>query len=285
MKEDKNKKPSLMDTFKEAAVSFGPGLVAGMGTKDPLQIYKIYSQDLQRHREEKQREFNREQSLQRSADASFEMMANKRRLEQADRRLSLEEAREKGKQERFDKRFSLLKEKESQLSNTQIAQLASFKNVQDQIKSIKELKFTVETGPAVGRYKPILQLFGVYAGDDWNKLTAETASVMANYVKSISGATVNKQEFDRLATVIPRMTDTNEQFNDKLIQFQRINDRTGGSLLKAIKEGQPLKREVVELMLENIDEKVELKDKLFDAKKNLDDALYEKKLREMNRGN
>ena len=116
------------------------------------------------------------------------------------------------------------------------------------------LKPGVNTGPFITRYGRFAQVMGIKnLSSDFVKLRTSTNSLLANYLKSISGAQVSAEEARRLYAVIPRIEDDDNVFNDKMVQFEKMAHIGGQSLLQAIASGQPLRRDQVDLILQNID--------------------------------
>lgn len=83
------------------------------------------------------------------------------------------------------------------------------------IDSVEAKKQGVDTGPAIGRWMSLRAKFGA---DDPRvaKLRAEVGSQVADYIKSISGATVNEAERAQLLENIPTMNDNDASFTQKL---------------------------------------------------------------------
>ena len=105
-------------------------------------------------------------------------------------------------------RIDLSRQKASQLSSKQIESLAAYKAVLADIENIKVLKPGVNTGPFITRYGRFAQVMGIKnLSSDFVKLRTSTNSLLANYLKSISGAQVSAEEARRLYAVIPRIED------------------------------------------------------------------------------
>lgn len=247
------KKPGLLETFQNAAAEFGPGLIAGMGTGDPKQIYEIYTRDRQNLRNEMQNKFNRKMSVERARQQMAQAEQQAIRINQAETRLDLE----RKKEARLAKLAALKEGKEAQLSGKQVEQLAAMSSVQRQIEDIKRLKETADTGPFVGRFQNLMDAIGIPQQKEFIGLRTQLASLLANYTKSISGAQVSEPERRRLENVIPTYVDQPKTFDDKMLQFERLVQIGGQATLDAIRTGQPLKTETALEMLRSLDMKLD----------------------------
>jgi len=292
MEDNKVKKPSLKESLSEAVQYMGPGLVAALGTKDPVQISNAYTESLKQLEADKQAEFNRQLKIEQNRFSNLDKVKPSYDFGFVDRKtgqtlkidknsgrtmtmggqifdrpediMEGETYRQKqvlpyreASTEQGQARIDLAKQKAAQLSDKQIQSLAAYKSVLADIENIKMLKPGVDTGPFVTRYARFAQTMGIAdVSDDFVKLRTSTNSLLANYLKSISGAQVSAEEARRLYAVIPRMEDDDNVFNAKMIQFEKMANIGGQSLMQAIASGQPLKREQIDLILQNIDTKV-----------------------------
>lgn len=297
MDEQDKKNKNIKNVFSEAMQYFGPGMIAAIGTRDPNEIYKAYIQGMTTMQNDEALELNRqariEQSrntlmrdLQPSYDLGFvdketgNVVKTDKRTGRAftlDNReipasnvVHEETYRQTHNLERRDIGLDIAQQgldlkslKESQLSDAQIKQHASFKHVLSTIEDIKNIKPNVATGPGIGRWNNFLALFG-QAPEDHIALTSATSAVLANYGKSVSGTAVNKHERDLFLKVIPRVSDTDEDFMVKTKQFEKLVKAGGMEFLEAIQTGQPLRQDFARKLLTLIDKDVVLSQKIKD---------------------
>lgn len=277
-------KPNLKQTMTEALQYMGPGLISALGTKDPKEISNAYSQAMKQMEDDKTAELNRQVSIERNRpnfDFGFVDKQTGRTLKidkntgnaftmgdesfarpqdivegetfRQSKTLPFRDASVAQGQERID----LSRQKAGQLSNKQIESLAAYKSILVDIDNIKMLKPGVNTGPFITRYGRFAQIMGISdVSDDFVRLRTSTNSLLANYLKSISGAQVSAEEARRLYAVIPRIEDDDNVFEAKLKQFEKMANIGGQSLLQAIASGQPLRREQVDMILQTVDKKV-----------------------------
>lgn len=291
MKNEKEK-PDLKQSLTEALTYMGPGLVAALGTKDPVQISNAYTESLKQLEADKQAEFNRQlrveqnrlrnidnirpsydfgfvdrktgQTLKIDKNSGKTMTMGGQIFDRPEDIMEGETYRQKqvlpfrqASTEQGQARIDLAKQKAAQLSDKQIQSLAAYKSILADIENIKMLKPGVNTGPFISRYGRFAQVMGIQdLSGDFVKLRTSTNSLLANYLKSISGAQVSAEEARRLYAVVPRIEDDDNVFNDKLVQFEKMAHIGGQSLMQAIASGQPLKREQIDIILQNIDTKV-----------------------------
>ena len=132
--------------------------------------------------------------------------------------------------------------------------MSNVKSVLNDIKRLKQLKPGVNTGPIAARLQQFGQVFGIrQASDDFIQLRTVSTNLVANYLKSISGAQVSDKEAKRLANVIPRITDDDNEFNAKLKEFERLVKIGGNEFLNAVATGQPLRQELAIQLASQID--------------------------------
>ena len=130
--------------------------------------------------------------------------------------------------------------KDAQLSDGQVKRFEEMDSVARSIDRIDELQDKVATGMGIGRFQS-LQQFADAAPKEFTQMRSETTAVLANYVKSISGAQVSVQEAERLATVIPSVNDAPGVFEMKLKTFKTIVNSNKAAFKRAVLSGQPLK--------------------------------------------
>lgn len=290
----------LKDSFADALVNLGPGLAAAMGTKDPMQIYQAYIQGVQQMDKNEEARFNRslklaklnQESLSKdkpSYDFGFvdkqsgEVLkidkntgrAFNMRGELFDRPADIVE----GETFRLDKslpyrnravtvsetRAQLEAAKAEQLTPKEIEKMGSIQQVRYQIDRIRSLKEGADTGPIANLWGKFTSTFKPeWTPTNYNELRTETASLLANYIKSMSGVNTSATERTMLMNVVPRVEDNDEEFVRKLNQFEKIVQAGGESFLLAVNTGTPLKRETVDKILEVMDFKIPKKQQIKD---------------------
>jgi hypothetical protein len=317
MDEQDKKNKSLKNVFGEAMQYFGPGMIAAIGTKDPMEIHRAYIQGMTMMRQDEELELNRqvriEQSraelmrqLQPSYDLGFvdkvtgNVVKTDKRTGQAftldgteipAANVMHEETYRQGKSltRRDDTigiqrdTLDLKKLKASELSDKQVSQHAAVKKVLATIEDIKRLKPGVNTGPVAAKWQGFLALFGK-APSDFVQMKTATTTVIANYIKSMSGTAVSNQERRLLMNAIPRVEDDDKTFNDKIMQFERLVKIGGAEFLAAIETGQPLRQELTQKMLQGIDRSVLIGQQMKDDssfESMLDEVLKLKNLEKM----
>lgn len=167
-------------------------------------------------------------------------------------KLGLDRGAEARREKQLDlntKKFGLSEKQAGQLSGKQVDQLKDMNNVGLSIDRIEELRQEVNTGPLAGRVQSMAQ-WADAAPESFNKMKAQTASTLSNYVKSISGAQVAEAEAIRLQAVIPSVNDAPGVFKSKLDEFKKIVDMNKKAFAQAITTGQPLKAGAVKGLLE-----------------------------------
>ena len=285
-------KPNLKQSLAEAVEYMGPGLIAALGQRDPVAISNAYTQSIQQLEKDKEAEFNRQlkieqnrlkdldkvkpsydfgfvdsktgQTLKIDKNSGRTMTMGGQIFDRPEDIMEGETYRQKqilphrvAATDQGQQRIDLAKQKTAGLSDKQVQSLSSYKAVLGDIEEIKRLKPGVNTGPFISRWNRFTQVLGFQdMSSDFVKLRTSTNSLLANYLKSISGAQVSAEEARRLYAVVPRIEDDDNVFNDKLVQFEKMAHLGGQAFLQAIASGQPLRRDQIDLILQNIDTKV-----------------------------
>jgi hypothetical protein len=156
-------------------------------------------------------------------------------------------ARQAKSLERTDKKIAMSEiklkhgiKKDTQLSDPQVKRLEEMNVVNSAIDRIKALQKEVSTGLGVSQFQSLAE-FADAAPKEFTAMKSETTSVLADYVKSISGAQVSVQEAKRLQGVIPSTNDAPDVFDAKLKTFKRIVEANKTAFKNAIISGQPMK--------------------------------------------
>ena len=297
-------KKGLKDSFVDALISLGPALTAGAGSKNPTDIYNAYVQGVTQMEKREQDRFNRTYKIAQLRGTLEDRGRPNYDLGFVDKKsgqvLKIDkntgqaydmqgeifgrpedivegETYRQGKSLPFRDRAVTVSETKAQLAADQAQALtpkqienhAAVRQVKYQIERIRNLKEGVDTGPVAAKYGAFLAMFD-RAPKGFSALRVETGSVLANYVKSISGAQVSDKEMDRLMHVIPRLSDQDTEFVDKLNQFEKIVDVGGTTFLEAIRSGSPLKRETIDAILEVIDPQIDRKQEMTDNNAQID---------------
>ena len=308
MDEQDKKNKSLKNVFGEAMQYFGPGMIAAIGTRDPKEIHRAYIQGMTMMQKDEELELNRqvriEQSrtelmrqLQPSYDLGFVDKATGN-VVKTDKRTGRaftldgteipaanvmhEETYRQGKSlTRRDDTIGIQRDtldlkrlKASELSDKQVSQHASVRKVLSTIQMIKDLKPNVNTGPVAARWQGFLSTFGA-ASDDFVQLKTATTTVIANYIKSMSGTAVSNQERRLLMNAIPRAEDDDKTFEAKVAQFEKLVKVGGTEFLAAIETGQPLRQDLAQKMLQGLDRDILIGQQMKD------DASFESVLDEV----
>lgn len=137
-----------------------------------------------------------------------------------------------------DKSLQQTQKKIEQVSERAAEKLGKLKTLENQLNEVKNLKKNVNTGVFTNLYNNLAGTFvsGEIPSKERNKLKSLTGSVLAEYIKSISGAAVTNEEAARLLAVVPNMNDDDKIFNDKLDQFQKILNSSKEEKIKAIQD-------------------------------------------------
>lgn len=295
-----NNRKGLKDSFADALVSFGPGLAAAMGTKDPMQIYNAYIQGVTAMDKAEEDRFNRSlkvaqlnQKLMDKGRPSYDMGFVDKKSGQVlkldkntgnaytmqgeifDRPEDIVE----GETYRLDKslpyrdravnvsetRVQLEAAKATQLTPKEVDRLGSINQVKYQLHRIRNLKEGADTGPIANLWGKFTATFKPeWTPKNFNELRVETESLLANYIKSMSGVQTSAAERNMLMNVVPRMNDDDDTFLAKIKQFEKIVEVGGQSFLEAISTGSPLKRDTVDLILNTMDPRIPKKTQIGD---------------------
>lgn len=78
-----------------------------------------------------------------------------------------------------------------------------------------------ETGPIIGRINNLLFRWG-FSGPEISTLQSELGTLLASYVRSVSGAQVHVQEFDRLRVLLPQMVQRGDTFKALIDRYRRM---------------------------------------------------------------
>jgi len=160
----------------------------------------------------------------------------------------------------FDrKKFNLEIQKLSEVSGKQQETVDGLIGVSKDIEEISRLSKDTVTGPVLGRLQSIGGVFGV-GSSNFQQLKSRTGSLLANYVKSISGAQSSDKEAVRLQSIIPGVNDSKLEFDAKLTQLKKIQGANIEGFSLAVSTGQPLKKETIKKILEVLDKKDESKE-------------------------
>jgi len=135
---------------------------------------------------------------------------------------------------------TLKEEKAKELSEQQVKSYKGFKSAQKSIARIRDLKSKVDTGP-IAKLIQSGKEFADVASPKAVALKAETESLVADYIKAISGAQASELEVARLKRVSPTFGDNDKVFKNKLDQFEKIMSANEEALNEAIRTGQPLR--------------------------------------------
>ena len=142
--------------------------------------------------------------------------------------------------------------KDAQVSGKQQETVSGLAGVMRDIDEISRLKEGTSIGPFSGRLQSVGAVFGI-GTDNFVQLKSRTSSVLANYVKSISGAQSSDKEAVRLSSIVPSVNDSELVFKNKLEQLKKINGANIAGFTEALRSGQPLKKETVKALLKVLD--------------------------------
>lgn len=151
-----------------------------------------------------------------------------------------------------EKKFGFDKQKAAQLSDSQINKITDLNSTEEAVKEITSLFSDAKTGPIIGRVQSLGQLLDE-APSVFNKLKAEASAARLAYQRATSGLQVNEKEMQLIGSIIPSENDAPNVFKDKLEVFQRIVSQHKKSFAAAISYGQPLKQEVIQSIMEEVD--------------------------------
>lgn len=151
-----------------------------------------------------------------------------------------------------EKKFGFDKQKAAQLSDSQINKITDLNSTEEAVKEITSLFSDAKTGPIIGRVQSLGQLLDE-APSVFNKLKAEASAARLAYQRATSGLQVNEKEMQLIGSIIPSENDAPNVFKDKLEVFQRIVSQHKKSFAAAISYGQPIKQEVIQSIMEEVD--------------------------------
>jgi hypothetical protein len=104
-----------------------------------------------------------------------------------------------------------------------------------------------KTGGAIeGRLKRVMSAFGLSPGKSFTDLKVETRLFFSRYMKSLSGVAVRPDERALLEEAIPKDSDSEQLFLDKLRKFKEISNRIFRDKAELIKLSNPMKAEAVD---------------------------------------
>lgn len=169
-----------------------------------------------------------------------------------ERRQEVSIAERRKSRELAEKKFGFDKQKASQLSDSQINKITDLNSTEEAVKEITSLFSDAKTGPIIGRVQSLGQLLDE-APSVFNKLKAEASAARLAYQRATSGLQVNEKEMQLIGSIIPSENDAPNVFKDKLEVFQRIVSQHKKSFAAAISYGQPLKQEVIQSIMEEVD--------------------------------
>jgi len=151
--------------------------------------------------------------------------------------------KEINKQKRFVETQNRVKTEHAQLSDKQVDKLgdliASYRSAND----IKGMRALNSVGPVEGRLKKAWTDMGFKGNPDFVKLKTEVGTLLASYMKSISGVAISEPEAQRLEKLIPSLKEDKANFLAKLDVFQKQLVRSIESQVDIISIGQPLRAE------------------------------------------
>ena len=235
--------PQIIGGLAGAAIEGTTGAVAGIDSAGKMRDAFLSHKDKQLDREARTGTSETERRRLDIAEANLGLRKDKQTLD-----LAGEKRRNKKLDLDIDK-FGLTTKQAGQLSGKQTDQLKDMNSVELSIDRIEELRKETNTGPLAGRVQSMAQ-WADAAPESFNKMKAQAASTLSNYVKSISGAQVAEAEAVRLQSVIPSVNDAPGVFKDKLEEFKKIVQMNKQAFAQAIATGQPLKAGAVKGLLE-----------------------------------
>jgi hypothetical protein len=168
-----------------------------------------------------------------------------RKLQQTDEKIDQSDTRIKQAEQREERMTDMFKNKKIQqdeLSDKQTEQIAELNNIENIANRIKEIKPKVNTGPVASRLKDLssaaLGDTGPGVSQDFIALRQLTGINLADYIKSISAATVTDKERQILIKNIPNMNDDDTTFNTKMKEFEKTLNEVKQTKLANIKKFQ-----------------------------------------------
>lgn len=168
-----------------------------------------------------------------------------RKLQQTDEKIDQSDTRIKQAEQREERMTDMFKNKKIQqdeLSDKQTSEIAELNNIENMSNRIKEIKSKVNTGPVASRLKDlssaVLGDTGPGVSQDFIALRQLTGMNLADYIKSISAATVTDKERQILIKNIPNMNDDDTTFNTKMKEFEKTLNEVKQTKLTNIKKFQ-----------------------------------------------
>lgn len=220
-----DEEPSMfgVDNFKSAFSFFGPRLAAlVLGGETALDTT-----------DDMLKSYQREQG--QGALSPYEQI----RVQQAQKRLNLSAAGEKGRSSRFKEGLAFKEQEAKKIPSKFLGEVVGKSTVLNQINYVRDLSDKVGKdlrGPFSSRARSTLVNLGLTKDAGFVKLRTASKDLLAKYVKSITGAQMSDAESERLMTVVAGENDTYENFNAKLSTLQDIIAQEKDAVLKALEE-------------------------------------------------
>ena len=196
------------------------------------------------------------------------------RLEQAQQRLNLTAAGEKGRGKRHEETMKFKQQEAKKIPAKFLGEVVGKSTVLNQINYVRELSEKVGKdlrGPFSSRARSTLVNLGFTKDEGFVKLRTASKDLLAKYVKSVTGAQMSDAEAERLMTVVASENDTYENFNAKLSTLQDIIAQEKAAILKALEEqgySANLKPEQKKaLVMQAIEQKLRASEKKYDEDK------------------
>lgn len=161
------------------------------------------------------------------------------RLQQAQKRLELTEAGEKGRGKRHEETMEFKQQEARKIPSKFLGEVVGKSTVLNQINYVRELSEKVGKdlrGPFSSRARSTLVNLGFTKDAEFVKLRTASKDLLNKYVKSITGAQMTDAEAKRLMEVVASENDTYENFNAKLSTLQDIISQEKAAVLKALEE-------------------------------------------------
>lgn len=231
---------------------------------------------------------------QKFGQDSAEAENARRRLEQADRRLALQEedlrakmGENEARQSRFERnlelnleKFGFSKEQAAQFSNEQAKEFGELTAVKDNLAALnpKGLDFS---GWASGRLNSWASSIGFTPTKDMSFVEFESGliSAVSAFAKARSGTAVSQQEFDKLEKVLGRPSDSPQMLKTKIRRFNEEIDRIIRAKANTIIKGQSLKAETARKFLNEEPSPAPAAPKRVYTKKDYEEMQRQKKKR------
>lgn len=124
-------------------------------------------------------------------------------------------------------------DEQDELTSKQTDQIVGIDSTLDSLDKLDGMK-DYSTGPISGRMEKVKRYIGVAKG---NKvaMAAQLEMLTSQYGKAISGATIADQEMARIKDQLPKETDSDEQFAEKLANFQDEMTRSRSRVVDSFK--------------------------------------------------